>query len=103
MALGCPQLLLYLLDASVKIVHQVLLLGVGSLSLRLLLELMVCIFNFFLQVGYLLFVLLNNFLAEMRSLGQFFFDFLMILEVFSQVGDHTFHLMVLEHEILRPL
>ena len=63
------QLLFDLLDARVQIVHQVLLLGVLGLPLRLLLELLVNLADLGLELLDLLLVLLYHFLAEVAALG----------------------------------
>ena len=63
------QLLLDLCDACVQIVHQVLLLSVRSLAFGLCLEFIIRILNLLLEILDLLFVLLNDFLTEMRSFG----------------------------------
>ena len=69
MTLRGLQLLLDLLDSSVQIVHQILLLSVLGLSLSLLLRSLVTIFNLLLQINDLLLILLDDLLAEMRSLS----------------------------------
>ena len=69
MTLRGLQLLLDLLDSSVQIVHQILLLSVLGLSLGLLLRSLVTIFNLLLQINDLLLILLDDLLAEMRSLS----------------------------------
>lgn len=64
MTLRRLELLLNLLDSRIEIIHKILLLGVLRLSLGLLLELLVCIFNLRIQFSDLLLILLNDFLAE---------------------------------------
>ena len=64
MTLRRLELLLNLLDSRIEIIHKILLLGVLSLSLGLLLELLVCIFDLRIQFSDLLLILLNDFLAE---------------------------------------
>ena len=64
MALSRLKLLFNLLDARVQIVHQILLFSVRGLSLCLRLKLVVRVFYLLLQFLNLLFILLNNFLAE---------------------------------------
>ena len=103
MALRRLQFLFDRLDALIEVVHQVLLLGVLGGSLRFQFELLVGILNLLLKVHDLLLVLLNDFLAEVRSLGQLFLDLLVILQVLGQIGDHTLHLVILEHQVFRAL
>ena len=64
MTLRRLELLFNLLDSRIEIIHKILLLGVLRLSLGLLLELLVCIFNLRIQFSDLLLILLNDFLAE---------------------------------------
>ena len=64
MTLRRLELLLNLLDSRIEIIHKILLLGVLRLSLGLLLELLVCIFDLRIQFSDLLLILLNDFLAE---------------------------------------
>lgn len=79
MALRGLQLLLYLLNARVQVVHQVLLLSIRCLSLSLRLELDVRVLDLLFQLLYLLLVLLDHFLAEVGSLGKFFFNLFVVL------------------------
>ena len=103
MTLGRLELLFDLTDASVEIVHQVLLLRIGSLPLRLGLELTIRVLDFFLEVLDLLFVLLYDFLAEVRPFSKLFLDLFVVLQVLAQVCDDAFHLVVAEHQVFRPL
>ena len=103
MTLRGLQLLLDLLDSSIEIVHQILLLSVLGLSLGLLLRSLVTIFDFLLQINDLLLVLLNDLLAEVRSLGQFLLNLFVVFEVFREIADHRLHFMVFEHQILSLL
>ena len=73
------------------------MLSIDSVTSRIFLELLVCVLNLRLKVHYLLLVLLDDLLAEVGALGELFFDFFMVLQVFSQVCDNTLHFMVLEH------
>jgi len=95
--------LLYLLDASIQIIHQVLLLRVCRLPFRLCLKLYVGVFYLLLQLLDLLLVLLNDFLAEVGSLCKLFLNLLMVYQLLAQIRNDTFHLMVPEHKVLRAL
>ena len=103
MALRRLQLLLDLQDALVQVVHQVLLLRVRGLTLGLCLEFVVRVLDFLLEILDLLLVLLDNFLAEVRSFGELFFDFFVILEVLAQVSYNALHLVVAEHQVFCAL
>ena len=101
MALRLLQLLLYLVDTRVQVVHQVLLFSINVLPSRVFLELLVIVLDLRLQVHYLLLVLLDDLLAEVGALGELLLDFFMILQVLGQVCDNTLHFVVFEHEIFR--
>ena len=103
MTLRRLELLLDLRDACIQVVHQVLLFGVRCLPLGLSFEFVVRVLNLRLQILDLLLVLLNDFLAEVGSFGELFFDLFVILEVLTQVSYNAFHLVVAEHEVFRPL
>ena len=79
MALRLLQLLLYLVNTRVQVIHQVLLLGINRVPSRILLELLVSVLNLRLQVHDLLLVLLDDFLAEVGALGELLLDFFVIL------------------------
>ena len=83
MTLRRLELLLDLRDACVKVVHQVLLLGVGRLPLGFGFEFVVRVLNLRLEILDLLLVLLNHFLAEVRSFGELLFDLFVILKVLA--------------------
>jgi hypothetical protein len=55
------------------------------------------ILDLVLQLLYLLLVLLDDFLAEVRPLGQLLFNLLVVHEVSLQLGDPFLHHMVLVH------
>ena len=64
MTLRRLELLFDLRDACVKVVHQVLLLGVGCLPLGLGFKFVIRVLNLRLEILDLLLVLLNHFLTE---------------------------------------
>ena len=76
------QFLFDLRDALVEVVHQVLLLVIDCPLLFLLLKLLVSVLDLSLKLFYLAFVLLDNFLTEMRSLGELILYLLVIGQVF---------------------
>lgn len=100
MTLRRLQLLLDLLNSRVQVIHQVLLLSVLHLPPRLLFLLHVNIFDLFLKVFDLLFVLLDDFLAEMTALSQLFLHFFVVFEVFLKLSNLALHRVVFKHESL---
>lgn len=85
MALRSLQLLLDLRDASVQVVHQVLLLRVRCHALRFSLKPAIRVLNLLLQILDLLLVLLDDFLAEMRAFGELFLNLFVVLKILTQV------------------
>ena len=73
------------------------MLSINCVTSCIFLELLVGVLDLRLQVHYLLFVLLDDLLAEMGALGELLFDFFMVFQVLRQVCDNTLHFMVLEH------
>lgn len=71
-----------------------------SLLLVFLLELSICLADIIFQCLDLLFVFLNDFLAEVRSPGKLFLYLLMVGQILLEVFDDTFHLMVLQNQVL---
>ena len=79
-----------------------MLLGVLGLFLGFDLQLGICVLYLFLQVYDLLLILLDDFLTEMTALSQFFLHFLVIFQVFLQIGDDALHFVIFEHKVLSP-
>lgn len=94
------QFLLDLRDALVEVVHQVLLLVIDCPLLLLFLELLVSVLDLCLKLFYLAFVLLDNFLTEMRSLGELVLYLLVIGQVFLKILNDACHLVVFVHKVL---